>query len=197
VPSQSAADAGAGIAAALEHAQLSPAGRDLVTASPTIAEAVERLIDAGLLADAVEVLAHGLAGPDAVSWVCRCANATRPGDLAEADRIAAESAAEWTRSQRDETRRAAMKQAERAGLRTPEAWAAAAAFYSGESLSEPHLPVVGPAPNLAGLTVASAVTLAAVRRRPELADSRLRQFLQIGLGIAAAADARRSEELAR
>jgi len=194
VPSQSVADAGL---AALEHARLSAAGRDLVAASATIDEAVERLIDAGLLAEAVEALAHGLAGPDAVSWVCRCAEATTPADLAEADRIAAATAAEWTRSQRDETRRAAMKQAERAGLRTPEAWAAAAAFFSGESLSEPHLPVVGPAPNLAGLTVAGAVTLAAVRNRPELADSRLRQFLEIGLGIAAAAHAQRSEELPR
>ena len=194
MPSQSVADAGL---AALEHARLSPAGRDLVAESATIDEAVERLMDAGLLAEAVEVLAHGLAGPDAVSWVCRCAEATAPADLAEADRIAAATAAEWTRSQRDETRRAAMKQAERAGLRTPEAWAAAAAFFSGESLSEPHLPVVGPAPNLAGLTVAGAVTLAAVRSRPEFADSRLRQFLEIGLGIAAAAHAQRSEELPR
>ena len=197
MPSQLLPDAGTGLAAALEHARLCPAARDLVAQSRTIDQAVERLIEAGLLADAVDVLAHGLAGPDAVTWVCRCAEATAPADLAEADLTACETAAEWTRTQHDETRRAAMKHAERAGLRTPEAWAAAAAFFSGESLSEPHLPVVSPASKLAGLTVANAVMLAAVRNRPELVQSRLRQFLQIGTGIAAGARARQSEELSQ
>jgi hypothetical protein len=157
---------------------------------------VDRLVKAELLTEAVDVLAHALAGPDAVSWVCRCAATTVPADLAEPDRSAAETAAEWTLTQRDETRRAAMKHAERAGLRTPEAWAGAAAFFSGESLSEPHLPVVNPAPNLAGLAVAGAVMLAAIRSAPERRDGRLRQFLQIGRGIAAAAQ-RRTEEIAR
>lgn len=193
MPSQTFA--GAGLAAAREHARLPPAGLDLVAHSRSVGDAVDRLVADGLLSEAVEVLAHALAGPDAVAWVCRCAEATAPSDLPEPDRSAAGAAGEWTRTQRDETRRAAMKHAERAGLRTPEAWAAAAAFFSGESLSEPHLPVVSPAANLAGQAVGGAVMLAAVRNSPERRDDRLRLFLQIGVGIAAAARARQTEDV--
>lgn len=186
MPSQFVAGAAAGLAAAREHARLSSAARDLVARSRSVVEAVERLTEAGFLTDAVELLAHALAGPDAVVWVCRCAEATAPADLPEADRSAAAAAGEWSLIQRDESRRAAMKHAERAGLRTPEAWAAAAAFFSGESLSEPDLPVVSPAANLAGQAVAGAVMLAAVRNDPARRELRLGEFLRIGAGIAAA-----------
>lgn len=197
MPSQFVPGADAGLAAAREYARLCPASRDLVARSRTVGDAVDRLIAAGLLTEAVDVLAHALAGPEAVTWVCRCAEATAPPELAEPDRSAAETAMEWTRTQCDETRRAAWKHAERAGLRTPEAWAAAAAFFSGESLSEPHLPVVSPAPNLAGSAVAGAVMLAAVRNGPERRDRRLRQFLQVGNSIAATAQARQTEDVAQ
>jgi Family of unknown function (DUF6931) len=63
-------------------------------------------------------------------------------------------------------------------------WAAVAAFWSGGSMAPPDLPAVPPAPHLTGVAVAGAVSLAAVRSDPSLADDKRRRYIEIALDIA-------------
>ena len=93
--------------------------------------------------------------------------ATAPADLPQPDQEACALAEAWVRQRADETRRAAMDKAQQAGCTSPEAWAAVAAFWSGDSMSPPDQPKVPPAPHLTGVAVAGAVILASVRARPE------------------------------
>lgn len=146
--------------------------------------ALAALEAAGFDAEAVRLVAHALPKREAVWWACMCAAHTAPPDLPEADRAAEQGARDWVRRQSDDIRRAAMKSAERAGFLTPEAWTAAAAFFSGDSLSAPELPKVPPAPNLTGLAVAGSVVLSSVRARPERQAARLARFLDSARDIA-------------
>ena len=88
-----------------------------------------------------------------------------------------EGAEDWVRHQTDAYRRAAMARAQAAGFSSPEAWAAVAAFWSGDSMAPPEAPKVPPEPHLTGLAVAGSVALAAVRGRAVRRDERLRHFL--------------------
>ena len=147
--------------------------------------AVEKLAAAGFLIEAARLCAHALPRREAVWWAARCAAATAPEGLSDADREACALAESWVRRPADETRRAAMAKAELAGFTTPEAWAAVAAFWSGDSMSPADQPKVPPAPHLAGTAVAGAIILASVRAHPERQADRLRRFLAGAQDIAA------------
>lgn len=150
----------------------------------SVSEALHRLIEQNSLLEATRLLAYGLPKREAVWWCCMCAAHTAPPQLPEPDRKAADLAREWVRKQTDDVRRAAMAEAKRAGFRTPEAWAAAAAFFCGDSLTAPDLPKVPPVAHLPGLAVAGAVVLASVRDHPERQAARLTRFLDSGRHIA-------------
>ena len=77
-----------------------------------------------------------------------------------------------------------MKQAETAGFGSPEAWAAVAAFWSGDSMAPPEAPKVPPQPHFTGLAVAGAVALAAARGPAARRETRLRHFLVSAKDIA-------------
>ena len=89
------------------------------------------------------------------------------------------------RQQTERTRRAAFDLAQASGFGTPEAWAAVAAFWSGDSMAPEGQPAVPPAPHLTGTAVAGAVALAAVRGDAARRDARLKRFLESGRNIAA------------
>jgi hypothetical protein len=82
-------------------------------------------------------------------------------------------------------RRAAWEAAQRTAFRSPEAWAAAGAFWSGGSLSPEGQPAVPPGEHLTGVAICGAVVLAAVRSKPERAPERLTRFLAAARDIAA------------
>jgi len=168
----------------LERADLAPEAAALAGGASDSAAALPRLIEAGMLADAARFLAHALPKREAVWWACMCARATAP-EPPPPDAEALAAAEAWVRKPDEEHRRAAMAKAEGAGFRSPEAWAAVAAFWSGGSMAPAGQPVVPPAEHLTGVAVAGAVSLAAVRREPEKAEATLRRFLDSGLDIAA------------
>ncbi len=149
------------------------------------AEALERLESRGFLIEAARLIAHALPKREATWWACMCAHHTAPADLPEPDRAAVAAAEQWVRRQSDEPRRAAFAAAQQAGFGSPEAWAAVAAFWSGDSMSPLGQPAVPPADHLTGTAVAGAVALAAVRRRPERQKDRLARFLDSAHNIAA------------
>ena len=114
-----------------------------------------------------------------------CVGHTAPPDLPSIDRAAREAAEEWVRQQTDKTRRIAFARAQAGGCVSPEAWAAIAAFWSGDSMSPEGQPAVPPAPHLAGTAAAGAVALASVRGDVTQREARLHRFLESGRNIAA------------
>jgi hypothetical protein len=153
-------------------------------------EALRRLENAGLLMEAARLVAHALPKREAVWWACMCAVHTAPAEAPLQDRLTREAAEEWVRKQTDAQRRIAMELAMKTGLTTPEAWAAVAAFWSGDSMAPPGQDPVPPAPHLAGTAVAGAVALAAVCTDPSRQPRRLRQFLESARGIASSSTGR-------
>jgi hypothetical protein len=180
----------------LPRLELTPEAAACIDGCVTVSEAVARLTAGGFLLHAVRLSAHALPNREAVWWAAQCANHTEPADLPSADRTARELAERWVRRPSDETRRAAMEQAEAAGFTSPEAWVAVAVFWSGDSMSPLGQPKLPPAPHLAGIAVAGAVALAAVRTKPEQQEARLRRFLASACDIAGGGAGRLAPEMA-
>lgn len=166
----------------------------LVQSETDTGMALGRLEEAGFVSEAAKLLSHALPRREAVWWACMCAHYTAPADLPAADRAAIAAAEQWVRKQTDEIRREAFDHAQQAGFGTPEAWAAVAAFWSGDSMSPLGQPKTLPAPHLTGTAVSGSVVLAAVRTFPAKRDERLRRFLASGREIAAGAVGRLSPE---
>ena len=150
-----------------------------------VPDALQRLEAGGFLVEAARLVSHALPKREAVWWACMCAFHTAPPDLPENDRLARELAENWVRQQTDKLRREAMAKAEAADFGTPEAWAAVAAFWSGDSMAPEGQAAVPPAPHLCGTAVAGSVVLAAVRGDPLRQPARLKRFLESGRNIAA------------
>lgn len=173
----------AAIKTVLERAELTPDAAKVVEGRADVPAALAALLDAGLLNDAARLVAHALPKREAVWWACMCARATETEPPpADAESLAAAEA--WVRKPEEPHRRQAMAKAEAAGFRSPEAWAAIGAFWSGGSMAPEGQPVVPPGDHLTGLAVAGAVALAAVRKHPEKADATLRAFLAGAVDIA-------------
>ena len=185
---------GAQLAELRPHLDAPPAASALLDGCTTAPEALEALAAGGFLLAAARLLAHALPRREAVWWGCMCARYTTPADLAPADLAALEAAELWVRRPTDEQRRAAFARAEAAGFGTPEAWSCVAAFWSGESMSPAGQPVVPPAPHLAGLAVAGAVSLASVRVHPARQPQRLASFIASAREIAAGGTGRLTPE---
>jgi hypothetical protein len=156
----------------------------LIQTESDAATALGRLEQAGFLGEAVKLMAHALPNREAVWWACMCSHHTAPADLPEADHAAVRTAEQWVRQQTDEIRREGFDHAQQAGFGTPEAWAAVAAFWSGDSMSPLGQPKVPPAPHLAATAVTGAIALASVRIHPARREDRLRRFLASGREIA-------------
>jgi hypothetical protein len=176
--------ASAVLATVLERADLAPEAAAAATGAADAPAALARIVEAGLMGDAARFLAHALPKREAVWWACMCARATEPA-APPPDAEALVAAEAWVRKPEEDQRRAAMAKAEAAGFRSPEAWAAVGAFWSGGSMAPVGQPVVAPADHLTGVAVAGSVSLSAVRRDPEKAEATLKRFIQSGLEIAA------------
>ena len=169
----------------LPHVQMEAEARGRLDDCHTAAEALERLEEAGLLDEAARLVAHALPPREAVWWACACSLHTSTSGADPESEAAVRSAAEaWVRQPTDELRRTAMQEAERAGFRSPEAWAAVGAFWSGDSMAPPDAPKVPPQPHFTGLAIAGAVALAAVRGEARHRQKRLRNFLVSARDIA-------------
>jgi hypothetical protein len=176
---------GAQLAEVLRRCELPEEAAAAVAGIADVPGVISALVARKSLVEAARVFAHALPKREAVWWACMCAAHTAPPAMPEPDRRARETAELWVRQQTDALRRAAMDHAKAAGFQSPEAWAGVAAFWSGDSIAPPENFKVPPPPHLTGVAVAGAVTLAAVRRRPEWQGQRLALFLQSARDIAA------------
>lgn len=172
------------LAAVLPRLELAPEAAPRIAACSLPSEALECLAAEGMLIEAARLCAYALPAREAVWWATRCAVATAPAELPQPDQEARKLAETWVRLRADATRRSAMDKAQQAGCTSPEAWAAVAAFWSGDSMSPPDQPKVPPAPHLTGVAVAGAVILSSIRNDPARQPARLKQFLASARAIA-------------
>lgn len=138
---------------------------DALAARPALAE------------DALRFLAAALPKREAVMWAVACVRSVLPKPAPDAAKalLAADA---WVKDPSEANRRACEAAAQAVGHGTAPGCAACAAFWSGGSLSAPHLPPVPPADNLTAIAVTGAVLLAG-----PAPDARAK-FLALGSEIA-------------
>jgi hypothetical protein len=167
------------------HVALTDGAKPILNPAMTPAEFLDALLAAGLHADAVHFLAHGMPRREAVWWACVCVRASMepaPPPTAPAAIAAAET---WCRDPSEPHRRAAHAAAEATKYEHPAGLAALGAFFSGGSLAPADAATpVPPGPFHTAKAVANAIVLSAVRREPEKARQRYREFLARGIDIA-------------
>jgi hypothetical protein len=168
----------------LPRLDLDAEGRALLEGARDAAEGLARLEAADRPAEALKLIAHALPKREAVWWACMCARAVPDPAATPADQGALEAAELWVRRPEEAHRRAAMAAAEGAGFRSTEAWAAAAAFFSGGSISVEGQPAVPPTEAATAQAVAGAVTIAALRVAPGRAARRQARFIASAREIA-------------
>lgn len=182
----------------LPRCGLPPEALAIAQGGTEVANAIAALEQAGLLVEASRLFAHALPRREAVWWACMCARGAPPPPgvvLSEADLGAREGAENWVRQQSEDIRRAAMDKARAAGFQTPEAWAGAAAFWSGDNIAPPTAPQpIPPPPELTGVAVAGAIALAAARGDPQAHTARLARFLAAAKDIASGGSGRIAAE---
>jgi hypothetical protein len=157
--------------------------RALLTDDASPAAFLDALIQAERYADGIHFLARWLTKREAVWWGCLCAwEDCRPEPPENVD-AALRAAVGWVLEPNEDNRQACRRRAREAGMKTPAACVALAAFYSGGSISLPGLPEV-PAPDgSCAKLVAGALTLAAGRGKPPEIKNRRQTFLRLGLEI--------------
>src|SRR4051794_12228908 len=120
----------------LSRLELDEPSNFAIAGAGTAAEALERLEAAGCLITAARLAAHGLPKREAVWWACMCARGVPGPSLPEPAHAALVAAEAWVRKpDNDDLRRAAWDAAQRTDFRSPEAWSAVGAFWSGGSMS--------------------------------------------------------------
>lgn len=163
----------------------SPRAKTVLQGSDSTPTALSRLVEEGLLRDAVNVLAHGLPKREGTWLACLAARATLPAEPPQEEKQALEAAERWVFKPSEETREAAMAEANAANReQSPAQLAASAAAWSGGSLAPPGSPEVPPGDHLTPVAVYTALLIAAYRTEPERAEAKLRRFIEQGVDIA-------------
>lgn len=176
-------------AALVELAELGDEAAESLKPGMQPREFVLALREAGREADSIKALAHALPAREAVWWACRClrAGAAPAPDSLEARAI--DLAEQWTREPGDELGREAYAIAQEIGFDTPQAWAATATHWAGSNMNpNPDVPPLPPPPGLVGKAVNGAIGLCAVSDDPPAPGERHKEFLDIGLAVAAGKD---------
>jgi hypothetical protein len=153
------------------------------------------LLDAGLAAEALRVMACALPPREGIWWAFIAARhaaqvaASKAGkEAAESDAIAAEAdllalIERWINQPSDDNRRSAWAAAQAAGMETPAGCAAAAIYFTGGSLSPAGSAYVPPPAGVHVTMAATSVLLAAALTSPdrmvELADAFTGQGIEI------------------
>ena len=139
-----------------------------------------RLIDGGLLPDALEFLSYWLPKREAVWWGCLCVWKVARPEPSPKESAALQSAVRWVLEPNEANRRAAEAAANLAGIETPAGCRRLAAFASSGSLSAPELPEAAPPPFLTAKIVFSALRAAAIQDRPDKQPLPQRLFITLG-----------------
>jgi hypothetical protein len=147
-----------------------------------------RLRAEGLADDALLFAAQALPRLSAVKWACGCVSDPPGPSLSPADAKALRAALDWVEEPCEAYRRAAQSAADAAEYRSPEAFAALAAFWSGGSIAPETSPQPVPAAaNLCGKAAYAAAALASARGEAVQAAARKNRYLDMAAALACGA----------
>ncbi|MCV0396012.1 MAG: hypothetical protein K5878_11655 [Rhizobiaceae bacterium] len=162
-----------------------PAAHDDISAEPTDAPPVEylrTLVASATPEDAITFCAYMLGRREAVWWGHQCLNAV-PETLDQNDQDLLGLAEDWVRDPEEERRNAALEAGMAARMKTPGAWVALGAGWSGGSMTPPDSAPVPPPPHLTAKAINAAVL--SVLARVPLANraSTLKSFVDMGIQL--------------
>lgn len=157
--------------------------------SPT--EFLHSLIENEDFPDAVRFVAYALPKREATWWACLCARSNINEQSKPEEIKAVELAEAWVYKPTPENCKVNYSAAEATGFKTPAAWAAMAAFWSGDNLSPTEDTKVPPTPDLTPKAVSGAVMLAAVQEGGSKIKEKYQLFLRQGIDIASGGDGRK------
>jgi hypothetical protein len=165
---------------AAEIAELLELGADAVALAQTAATPqalVAALAEQEQFSKAVRVQAHLLDKRLCVWWGIVAVRGVGEDALSPQELAALQAAENWVADPCEDLRRAAEAKAAATKFDGPGSWLAMAAFWSGGSLTAPHLAVVPPDDKLTGQAVTNSLLIAAVQQQPGKATERYRLFL--------------------
>jgi hypothetical protein len=164
--------------------------KQLLTDNLTPTDFLQQLFAQGLYTDAVQFLANALPKREAVWWACLAARSTLNEQSPPTELKAIELAEAWVYRPTQESCQPTMQAAEAANFETPAAWAAVAAFWSGDNISPVANAAVSPPDELTAKAVAGAVMLAAVHGDAQKIDENYQRYLRQGIDVASGGDGR-------
>ena len=147
----------------MPQVSLTSDGAFVLAGGGNVRSCVDELLDLGLAADALTVVAGTLPKRYVVAWACECLKGVLAGLPAatSVDRGGLALAQQWLTDPTEEARRAAMEFAEAGKFGTPGAWIAASAGWSGGSLLPRGYDPIPPPDHLPAEAAVAALRLAA------------------------------------
>jgi hypothetical protein len=142
---------------------LSDDARDVLASGNNVRRCLDELLDRGLPADALALVASALPKRSVVAWACECCKAVlAEGHLSsDVDRAGLALAQQWLADPAEENRRAALDFAEQGEFASPGAWLAASAGWNGGSLLPRGYDPIPPPDHLPAEAAVAALRLAA------------------------------------
>lgn len=171
------------------EADLSGEAMDLVDPVGSPTGAVEALLDAGQLADAVKLLALCLPPHAVIWWAWGCATQAHGDEPTPEVKNLLEATRAWIAEPSDPLRRRCFELADETGMGSPAGLAAVAVYLSSGSLAAPEVDPPVPPPEFGCGKVAGGSVLLGGALDPENAAERYRLFLKQGLEVARKAGA--------
>ena len=135
----------------------------VVAGGANVRRCLDELLDRGLPADALMLVARVLPKRYVVAWACECFRSVLIGmpGATPADRAGLALAQQWLADPAEENRRAALDFAEQGEFGTPGAWLAASAGWNGGSLAPRGYDPIPPPDHLPAEAAVAALRLAA------------------------------------
>lgn len=171
--------------------ELDEQGQSLLTEELSPADYLNSLIEGEDYPDAVRLIAYGLPNREATWWACLCARSNLNEKTKPEEIKAIELAEAWVYKPTPENCKVNYPAAEAMNFKSPGAWAALAAFWSGDNISPNDDAKVPPSPDLTAKAVSGAVMLAAVQEGGVKIKEKYQLFLRQGIDIACGGDGRK------
>ncbi|WP_281648388.1 hypothetical protein [Parendozoicomonas sp. Alg238-R29] len=142
------------------------------------------LIEQNQFLECVRFLAHALPKREGIWWACLATRSTHTPETEQLRLQTLKVTESWVRNPTEELRKQAEKLAALGKHKTPDSWAATAAFWSVGSIADEDAPPMPAPPYLYAHAVSGAIGLAAVAESEEEINKRYQRFLSQGLDLA-------------
>jgi hypothetical protein len=165
-----------------------PPARDDIEAEPADVEPlafIDQLLKSPTPEDAIGFCAYLLPRREAVWWACQCIRAVEPATQ-EVDGKLLAIAEAWVKTPEEENRKAALTAGLALAVKSPAAWAALAAAWSGGSMVEEPNPPVPPPGYLTAQAVRAAILTALAKVNMKERNQYLAESVQRAIKLAGA-----------